>query len=195
MGTATTASLSTGSDWNWFDRVPVNGLPLIDVDSNIDEFYLAVRIAFQPSHTMRNAAVAHLLSAGIRHYLYASSMPYDRVAVAPRFDVSFADPILLPLLSTSSLTLRSSGSDMGRATKVALIAEIPHTYAHLDVCVRSTDGTNCAECPKCQRTMLTLELLGGEGAGNPLRLRVRARARRVGRSASRFAGCAARVRP
>ena len=208
------------------------GLPLIDVNSNIDEFHLAVRMAFQPSHTMRNAAVAHLLSAGVRYYLYASSMPYERVAVAPRFDVSFADPILLPLLSTSSLTLRSSGSDMGRATKVALIAEVPHTYAHLDVCVRSTDGTNCAECPKCQRTMLTLELLGvfdryravfrtpqnpnwredfivealtqnlpnarntaelyDERVGIPLRLRVRAQARRVGRSASRFARRASR---
>lgn len=136
------------------------GLPLVDVDSNVDEFHLPVRIAFQPSHTLRNAAVAHLLSAGIRHFLYASSMPYDRVVVAPRFDLSFADPVLLPLLSTSGLTLRSSGSDLDRARKVALISELPHTYAHLDVCTRSTDGSNCSECPKCQRTMLTLELLG-----------------------------------
>lgn len=208
------------------------GLPMIDVDSNLDEFYLAARLAFQPSHTIRNAAVAHLLAAGIRDYLYASSMPYDRVTVNARFDLSFADPILLPLLSTRSLTLRSSGSDMDRATKTALIAEIPHTYERLDVCVESTDGSNCSECPKCHRTMLTLELLGvydqyrtvfrtprnpnwredflvdaltqdrpngrnavalyDERVGVPLRLRVRARARRFGGSAHRLARRAVR---
>jgi hypothetical protein len=136
------------------------GLPLIDVDSNLDAFYLAVRLAFQPSHTMRNAAVGHLLSSGIGQYLYASSIPYPWVAVAPRFDLSFADPILLPLLSTSALRLRSSGSDMTRTDKIALIAGVPETYANLDVCVTSTDGANCSECSKCRRTMLTMELLG-----------------------------------
>lgn len=136
------------------------GLPLIDVDTNIDEFYLAVGLAFQPSHTMRNAAVVHLLSGGIRHYLYASSVPFERVAVAAEIDVAFTDPILLPLLSTRSLTLRSSCSDLDRSAKTELVAEIPHTYERLDVCVASTDGTNCSECWKCHRTMLTLDIIG-----------------------------------
>lgn len=136
------------------------GLPLIDVDSNIDEFHLAVRLGFQQSHTMRNAAVTHLLSGGIRHYLYASSVPWGDTTVAATYDLAFADPVLLPLLSTRFLSLRSSGSDMNRVAKTALIAEIPHTYERLDVCVESTDGSNCSECWKCQRTMLTLELLG-----------------------------------
>lgn len=136
------------------------GLPLIDVDSNLDDFYLAEHVGFQQSHTVRNAAVVHLLSSGIRRYLYASSMPFDAVTVSAKYDLSFADPILLPLLSSGSVTLQSSGSDMDRATKTALVAEIPDTYARLDVCVESTDGTNCSECWKCHRTMLTLELLG-----------------------------------
>jgi hypothetical protein len=136
------------------------GLPLIDVDSNIDDFYLAQRIGFQQSHTMRNAAVVHLLSSGIRQYLYASSMPFDAITVSAKYDLSFADPVLLPLLSSGALTLRSSGSDMDRAAKTAVIAEIPDTYSRLDVCVETTDGTNCSECWKCHRTMLTLELLG-----------------------------------
>lgn len=136
------------------------GLPLIDVDSNLDDFYLAQRVGFQQSHTMRNAAVVHLLSSGIHRYLYASSMPFDVVTVSAKYDLSFADPILLPLLSSGSVTLQSSGSDMDRATKTALVAEIPDTYASLDVCVDSTDGTNCSECWKCLRTILTLELLG-----------------------------------
>ncbi|GAA1762317.1 hypothetical protein [Agromyces humatus] len=136
------------------------GLPLTDVDSNIDEFYLAVRLGFQQSHTMRNAGVVHLLSGGIRHYFYASSVPWGDTAVAATYDLAFAEPVLLPLLSTRSLSLRSSCSDIDRVAKTALIAEISHTYERLDVCVESTDGTNCSECWKCQRTMLTLELLG-----------------------------------
>ena len=136
------------------------GLPLIDVDSNTDEFYLAVGLGFQQSHTMRNAAVVHLLSAGVRHYFYASSVPYEEATANPRLDLGFADAILLPLLSTRSLVLRSSGSDMDRSAKTAVVAGVPHTYERLDVCIASTDGTNCSECWKCQRTMLTLDLLG-----------------------------------
>jgi hypothetical protein len=136
------------------------GLPLIDVDSNLDDFYLAAGLAFQPSHSMRNAAVVHLLSAGVRHYFYASSVPYDDIACAATFDLGFGDPLLLPFLSTRSLTLQPSGTEMDRSAKTALVAEIPHTYERLDVCVESRDGTNCSECWKCHRTMLTLDLLG-----------------------------------
>lgn len=136
------------------------GLPLIDVDSNLDDFFLATGIAFQPSHTIRNSAVVHLLSAGIRQYLYSSAVSYDDVTCTPTFDISHADPILLPFLSTRSTTLQSSGSDLDRKAKIALVAEMPLTYERLDVCVASRDGTNCSECRKCQRTMLFLELLG-----------------------------------
>lgn len=136
------------------------GLPLIDVDSNIDDFYLQAGLAFQPSHTMRNAAVVHLLSAGIRHYLYASSVPYEDITATPSRDVGYADPLLLPFLSTRSVTLQPAGTDMDRSAKTAVVAQIPHTYQRLDVCIESSDGTNCSECRKCHRTMLTLDLLG-----------------------------------
>ncbi len=204
------------------------GLPLIDVDSNLDEFYLAVRLGFAQSHTIRNAAVAHLLSAGIGQYLYAASVPYDRVTARANTDLCFADPLLLPLLSTRSMTLRSSGSNLDRVAKTALIAEIPDTYERLNVCVASSDGTNCSDCSKCRRTMLTFELLGvldryravfrmprnpnwredflvegltgyessaaravavlyDERVGIPLRVRLRARARRLGGGVGRLA--------
>lgn len=136
------------------------GLPLIDIDSNVDEFFLAVRLAFQQSHTMRNASVVHLLSAGIRQYLYASSVPYEDISCKASIDLGFADPLLLPFLSTRSVTLQPSGTEMDRAAKTALIAQIPHTYESLDVCVDSSDGTNCSACRKCRRTMLTLDLHG-----------------------------------
>ncbi|GAA2032712.1 hypothetical protein GCM10009819_15960 [Agromyces tropicus] len=136
------------------------GLPLFDVDSNVDDLYTAPGLGFQQTHTMRNAAVAHLLSAGIRHFLYASSVPYADVAATPIFDVSFADPLLLPFLSHRSLTLQPAVTDLDRSQKTELVTHVPHSYERLDVCIESVDGTNCSRCWKCRRTMLTLDLFG-----------------------------------
>ncbi|WP_353827017.1 hypothetical protein [Agromyces sp. SYSU T0242] len=136
------------------------GLPLIDVDSDLDDLHLAPGLGFQQTHTMRNAAIAHLLAGGVRLFLYASSVPYRDMAIAPVYDLSYADPMLLPALSTEALTLRSSGADLDRAQKTALVAQVPHSYDRLDVCTESVDGTNCSNCWKCRRTILTLDLLG-----------------------------------
>ncbi|RXZ51875.1 hypothetical protein ESO86_00005, partial [Agromyces binzhouensis] len=136
------------------------GLPLFDVDSNVDDLYSAPGLGFQQTHTMRNAAVAHLLAGGIRHFLYASSVPYADVAATPSFDVSFADPILLPFLSHRSLTLQPAVTDLDRWQKTELVTHVPHSYDRLDVCIESVDGTNCSRCWKCRRTMITLDLLG-----------------------------------
>ena len=95
-----------------------------------------------------------------RPHLYASSVPYEDVTCTATFDLGFADPILLPFLSTRSVTLQPSGTEMDRSARTALVAQIPHTYDRLDVCVESRDGTNCSECWKCHRTMLALDLLG-----------------------------------
>ena len=128
------------------------GLPLIDVDSNIDEYHLAVRIAFQPSHTMRNAAVAHLLSAGIRHYLVrlVDAVRPGRRGSEIRRQLRRPDPAAAPvhqLPDASLVGLRHGSSDQGGLDR----RDSPY-LCPLDVCARSTDGTNCAECPKCQRT-------------------------------------------
>jgi len=136
------------------------GLPLFDVDSNVDDLYSAPGLGFQQTHTMRNAAVAHLLSSGVRHFLYSSSVPYRDIRSTAVYDLSYTDPLLLPALSTSRLALRPSGTDLDRVQKAALVAQVPHSYDRLDVCTESVDGTNCSRCWKCRRTILTLDLLG-----------------------------------
>ncbi|WP_195760641.1 hypothetical protein [Agromyces kandeliae] len=136
------------------------GLPLFDVDSNLDDLYSASGLGFQQTHTMRNAAVAHLLASGVRLFLYASSVPYEEVSTTAMYDLSYADPVLLPALSAGALSLRPSGADLDRAQKTALVAQVPHSYGRLDVCTESVDGTNCSTCWKCRRTILTLDLLG-----------------------------------
>ena len=139
------------------------GLPLITVDSNLDQAFDGLGLSFQRTHTPRNASVAFLLQRGIGTWLYASTYAYPTVRVTESDDMGYTDPIALPVLSTSALQLASSGSEYRRFDKTTRIAEIPDTYASLDICVQPNhdgDHTNCSKCWKCMRTLLTLEIAG-----------------------------------
>ena len=64
----------------------------------------------------------------------------------------------MPSLSTESIELYSDGYEKTRFEKTHFLTEIPETKEWLSVCWR--DIENCSECPKCVRTLSTLELLG-----------------------------------
>ena len=115
-------------------------------------------MAFKETPTLRNASVAFALTGGIGRYLYASSYSYDDVSVAATHEIPFADPIVLPLLSTESLDAMSVGSEYARIEKMLRVAEIPDSYTALDVCARwnnSSGYRNCGSCWKCLRTLAT----------------------------------------
>lgn len=135
------------------------GLPFLAIDSNLDAHY--PRIGFLQSATMRNAAVAHLLGGGIGRWHYASSNTFKDLRVQPGGAMSLMDPALLPLLSTSALTLSPAGSGRSRVDKTLALVGRPEAR-HLDVCIDPdpTRTLNCSRCAKCMRTMLTLEIAG-----------------------------------
>lgn len=137
------------------------GLPLVDVDSNMDDFYGGPH-DFQATHTPRNAAVAHVLAGGLGLWLYASAWAYGQSGPGPGrgYDTSFTDAMVLPLLSTPGLMLRSSGGRHTRVEKTRLVAELEDAWGSLDVCTVSSDGSNCSNCSKCLRTMVTLDSIG-----------------------------------
>lgn len=132
------------------------GLPMIEVDSNLDDFFPGW--GFQQTHTLRNAAVAHLLAPVVGTYLYASSYEFEHVRVGPTYDISYADPVVLPLLSTGALRARSVGSAYTRVQKTLKVADLDLARKQLDVCAIEHVG-NCSRCWKCKRTLLTLEVL------------------------------------
>jgi len=73
------------------------------------------------------------------------------------------DPILLPLLSQHGIRLMSAGGSYTRVQKTLRVGEIPLARRTLDVCTRPifVDGiTNCSQCFKCKRTLITLEAGG-----------------------------------
>ena len=135
-------------------------LGLIIVRSNVDDL---LQMGFQKTHTARNGSVAHLLSGIGDTFYYSSTDTYLDSGVFPTYDMAYADTIILPLLSSDSMTLRSTGSSFSRGEKTRQIMSIPKIGERLDVCVNHKyDGSkiNCGGCWKCLRTELTLEAFG-----------------------------------
>jgi len=134
------------------------GLPFVAIDSNVDSFYQ--RTPFVESPTIRNASVALLLQTGFRRFLLASCVHYPDVHVRPGVYMAETDTILLPLLSTETLDMVSTGSQYTRVEKTLKVAGIEESYRFLDVCTEDSRTTNCSSCYKCKRTMLALEIAG-----------------------------------
>lgn len=137
------------------------GLPLVWVDSNLDEFF---DVSFQRTHVLRNAAAAHVLSAGMGTALMSSTGLPGWDGRGKLADLAQADGLLLPACSSQQLRLVSSGSACPRVEKTRLVSRHPVSFAMLDVCTKSrVQAGNCSACRKCLRTMLTLDVLGRLG--------------------------------
>ena len=138
------------------------GLPFLRIDSNLDQFY-EKRLGHQQTHTPRSTSAALLLQGGIGRFLYASTYHYRDTFVGETYDIAYADPAALPLLSTETLEALSVGSEYTRVEKTLRVAGIADSYDTLDVCVNagySGPVTNCSRCKKCLRTLLTLDVAG-----------------------------------
>jgi hypothetical protein len=134
------------------------GRPLVVVRTNASDF---IATTFQQHHTLLNCSVAIALGSGVATYLYSSTVPYSEISVRSVVDISYADPVILPMLSTSGIRCVSANADLSRLQKTKLIADDPFVQANLDICVSPPPGGgNCSTCWKCCRTLLTLELLG-----------------------------------
>ena len=131
---------------------------LLLVDSNLDSFY---QHDFQQTHTIRSSATAMLFQPFIKRFLYASSYTFPDCVIKATHDMAFADPIILPLLSTENLECVAEGNQYSRVKKTQIISEMEITHENLHVCTRPTEsGINCSMCKKCRRTMITLDFFG-----------------------------------
>lgn len=134
-------------------------LPLIEVESNLDEFY-DWDLNFHLTHQLRNISVAFLLQGGLRRYLYASASEFRNVSTTLSRPAEI-DPMLLPLISTHDLNVESVGSEHSRSEKIVAIAKVPGVTEFLDVCHNTeSGGWNCSSCWKCMNTMLSMEICG-----------------------------------
>jgi hypothetical protein len=135
------------------------GLPLITVSSNLDAL---LGVSFEHSHTLRNVAVSLLFQRACGTFLYSSQVHFRDVSARDVPDMSYADPILLPLLRTETTACHAAGSEHTCLDKTRLIAQYALSHTGLDVCESQSPSAsiNCSACSKCLRTHLSLELLG-----------------------------------
>lgn len=137
------------------------GLPLITGESNINEIandafgYTAVSRIF----TLRNIGSIMILQNHFSKYIFASSHgDINSFKVDVNGDIGDYERWLIPMISTDSLHVYSASKAMERIEKTALLVDYPASYDHLSVCWRT--ARNCGYCPKCVRTLMTLDLLG-----------------------------------
>ncbi|MBN2466485.1 polysaccharide pyruvyl transferase family protein [candidate division WOR-3 bacterium] len=136
------------------------GLPLLKVDSNLEEFFSDPTLGYMLTHVPRGVSAALTLQGLIGRYFYASGYRYQDCRIAESDSLAFADPVAVPLLSTEVTECIPTGSQYSRVEKTERISDMPITHRYLDVCVDSLAAGNCSKCWKCNRTMLTLEILG-----------------------------------
>ena len=139
-------------------------LPFVQVNSDIHKFHTWGHLE---TATLATAPAVLFLGGGLRRYYIASSGHTYRQLWKFLGDGLRPDSIenlnmmILPWLCTESLDIIDDGNFLDRSHKTALIADYPPAKRHLNVCYgHDTLDTNCSVCPKCARTLLTLELLG-----------------------------------
>lgn len=132
------------------------GIDLIPIDSNLNDFFPVK--SFNPTHSIRNIAPIMLLQKLFGKYYYSSSHKYEDCFVGPRGGSCYHEAISLHLLSTENLEFLSVGNQYSRVEKTKKIAKFEPTYRYLNVCWM--EFSNCSQCEKCLRTLLTLELSG-----------------------------------
>jgi hypothetical protein len=152
--------------YNYLKEFPDEvGIDFIPVDSNLHTFHPWGHLL---THTLTSAAAALVFQKTIRRYFYSSTgiSYHDMLRVSSRYRNisigSYCDAVLLPLLSTDSMQLIADGYQYNRTEKTVQILDYPPVKKYLNVCVNSknSDEKNCSVCPKCCRTLVTLEAAG-----------------------------------
>jgi hypothetical protein len=142
-----------------------NGVELLVVSHNAQSFLDAAETATSKSPTLEAGLVSPVLMLGdlFDRFYISGSGTY-------RYEDNFPKgwhPSGLHLLSSDDTEMMFDGGDLTRTEKTVILSKWEETWSTLRVCWRPTvfnDETgmieNCCRCPKCVRTMLTLDMAG-----------------------------------
>ncbi|MGM8364864.1 hypothetical protein ACLIBG_05195 [Virgibacillus sp. W0181] len=126
----------------------------ITVDSNISEILM---MNFEQTNTLRSLSAVLILQRLFNVYYYSSSVPITRFKLNKK-NTNGYDIFNMSMLSTETIRFYSSCPMMTRVEKTKLVAKYEPSYKYLNVCFY--EENNCGKCPKCLRTLLTLEVIG-----------------------------------
>lgn len=131
------------------------GLPLIAVDTNINEFLLLNHLE---THTFRSLSAVLALQKLFSVYYYSSGYPLSEFSISKVYAaIAYADLFMAHCLTTENTCFYISGLSETRMDKTRVVAGFPPAYRHLNVCVALE--RNCGVCDKCVRTHMSLYAL------------------------------------
>jgi hypothetical protein len=134
------------------------GVDYLKIDSNLSDI---LNMRYQTSYQPRTLSCSLLLQKLFSKYYLASSYNYHETWIKEMPDLAHTDPASVHLFSTETLECISSGAQFSRVEKTQQLVQSGVASKYLNVCNDTTrHGKNCSACPKCCRTLLTLELLG-----------------------------------
>ena len=132
------------------------GIDFLSVDTNIDTL---LSQNYTVTHTYRTAGIVLQFQKYIDKYYYASGNACGEDFRIDPFNYSEDyDLFILPTLQTENTIFFSDGTEKYRFEKTEYLTNFPETGEILSVCWKELE--NCGQCPKCVRTLATLELLG-----------------------------------
>ncbi|MGH9048206.1 MAG: hypothetical protein ACRDY4_00575, partial [Acidimicrobiia bacterium] len=128
------------------------GVKLLTVRTNAASF--APRGNWGVFHGAPLIGVALLLQGLLSHFYLPATHTYGGLVPWG------SDPSIDHLLSTETLAVVHDGAMASRVAKTAVVGAWPETFGRLRVCPEATGLVNCCRCPKCIRTMVTLDMQG-----------------------------------
>lgn len=130
------------------------GLPLITVDTNINEILMEVHIF---TVTSRALAMVLALQKLFSVYYWSSTHSFMEFEFTEH-DMEPYDLLNVQCFSTEDVNIYGCGGEALRIDKEAFIADYELPRKKLNVCI--SKATNCSRCDKCKRTMLGLYTIG-----------------------------------
>ena len=134
------------------------GKNLVRVDTNARQWMESRRLTWRLGHGLYLSSVGSML--GFRTMLIPASHTYNEL-----FPWG-SHPVTDPMWSTESTHVEHYGASRRRTEKTEVVLRERLFADNLVVCWRSSSD-NCGTCPKCVRTMLAIDLLGGSTALPP----------------------------
>lgn len=136
------------------------GVPLIITDSNFAEAFPQEHLL---THLYSSCFAIYMLRKLWSRYYYASSGvdSQERFSLLDNelYDPCRYDVIALPALSIAQLRICNESPHASRFEKTQYLANDELAQRYLNVCLRQGKG-NCGLCPKCTRTLWSLDALG-----------------------------------
>lgn len=138
------------------------GLDLIPIVSNV-RHVMEQELVFGQFHTFCHVGSVAALKKKIGVYYYATGYT-DGEMILNFSDSAYYENIIREAFTCENFKMISSGSSVTRFEKTKYITNDLIVLKYLDVCYHDRDNPtkyiNCSRCPKCYRTMATLDVIG-----------------------------------